>query len=446
MNKENKMGSMPINKLLITMSLPMIISMLVQALYNIVDSYYVAKISEEAFTAVSLAYPLQNLMIAFAAGTAVGMNSLLSRCLGEKNQKHVNDTAMNGIFIYVLTAIAFMILGITFSHTFFKIQVSDPTILAYGTTYSIIVLGLSFGLFGQFYVEKALQATGRTVLSMVIQLIGAIINIILDPILIFGYFGLPAMGIAGAAYATVIGQIISFIIGIFINIKLNHDIQLNFKDFKPNLAIIKRIYAVGIPSIVMSSIGSIMTFGMNKILIAFSNTATAVFGAYFKLQSFIFMPVIGINNGIIPIVAYNYGAKQKDRVHQALKYGRIYASILMILGCLIFELFPEQLLSLFEASDYMLSIGIPALRIIGIHFVLAGYAIVTSGLFQALGKGTYSLIVSLIRQLLVLLPVAYLLSLLGNLNLIWIAFPIAEVASLITTTILCKRIYKKIGL
>lgn len=437
---------MSVNRLLITMSLPMIISMLVQALYNIVDSYYVAKISEQAFTAISLAFPLQNLMIAFGAGTAVGMNSLLSRCLGEKNQKHVNETAVNGLFIYVLTAIAFMILGMTFSKFFFSIQGTSDEIARLGTTYCMIVVGVSFGLFGQFYVEKLLQATGRTVFSMIIQLTGAIINIILDPILIFGYFGLPAMGVAGAALATIIGQIISFILGIFINIRFNHDVHISLKSFKPNLDIIKKIYAVGIPSIVMSSIGSVMTFGMNKILITFTSTATAVFGAYFKLQSFIFMPVIGINNGIIPIIAYNYGAKNPKRVNDTLKYGRIYATILMVIGCIIFLVFPAQLLSLFEASDLMLSIGIPALRIISFHFIFAGYAIMTSGLFQALGKGTYSLIVSVIRQLAVLLPAAYLLSLTGNINLIWLAFPISEIASLTTSIILCRRIYKKIDL
>ncbi len=442
MKKDNKMGTMPINKLLITMSLPMIISMLVQALYNIVDSYYVAKISEEAFTAVSLAFPLQNLMIAFGAGTSVGMNSLLSRCLGEKNQDHVNKTATNSAFIFILTALAFAIIGLTLSKTFFAVQISDPTILKYGTQYTMIVLGLGFGLFGQFYFEKMLQATGRTLLSMTTQIIGAVINIILDPILIFGYFGLPAMGIAGAGFATIIGQIIAMICAMLMNVYFNHDVHLNFKGFRPDFEIIKRIYAVGIPSIVMSSIGSVMTFGMNKILITFSNTATAVFGAYFKLQSFIFMPVIGLNNGMIPIIAYNYGAKQIDRIYETLKYARIYATILMLVGLAIFELFPGQLLSLFEASEHMLSIGIPALRIIAIHFVFAGYCIATSSLFQAVGKGTYSLILSLIRQLLVLLPAAYLLSLLGNINLIWLSFPIAEISSIVTALILCKKIYR----
>lgn len=444
MKKDNKMGTMPINRLLITMSLPMIISMLVQALYNIVDSYYVAKISEEAFTAVSLAFPLQNLMIAFGAGTSVGMNSLLSRCLGEKNQDHVNKTATNSAFIFAVTALVFALIGFTCSRLFFAVQIQDPTILKYGTIYTTIVLGFGFGLFGQFYFEKMLQATGRTLLSMITQIIGAVINIILDPIFIFGYFGIPALGIAGAGIATIIGQIIAMICAMLMNIYLNHDVHLNFKGFKPDFEIIKKIYAVGIPSIVMSSIGSVMTFGMNKILITFSNTATAVFGAYFKLQSFIFMPVIGLNNGMIPIIAFNYGAKNKQRIYDTLKYARLYASGLMFVGLLIFLIFPRQLLSLFEASEQMLAIGVPALRIIATHFIFAGYCIATSSLFQAVGKGTYSLILSLIRQLFVLLPAAYLLSLFGNINLIWLSFPIAEISSIITAIILCKRVYKYI--
>jgi len=444
MSQENKMGVMPVNKLLITMALPMIVSMLVQAMYNIVDSIFVAQISENALTAVSLAFPLQNLMIAFAGGTAVGVNALLSRSLGEKNQNHVNQTATNSIFIYIITALIFMIGGLTLSHFFFSIQTTNQEIVQGGTIYSMIVVGCSFGLFGQFLFERLLQATGRTMFTMMTQGIGAIINIILDPIFIFGMFGMPRMEIAGAALATVIGQIIACLLAIICNIKYNHDITFEFKGFKPNLHIIKQIYSVGVPSIIMQSIGSVMTFGMNTILIAFSTTATAVFGVYFKLQSFVFMPVFGLNNGMIPIIAYNLGANKKDRMHKTMKLAMMYATGMMIIGLIVFECIPETLLSCFNASEAMMVIGVPALRIIALHFVFAGCSIVCSALFQAIGKGTYSLMMSLIRQLIVLLPCAYILSLIGNINFIWLSFPIAEISSVITSFILLKRIRKKL--
>lgn len=440
--EENKMGVMPVNKLLITMSLPMIVSMLVQAMYNIVDSIFVAQISENALTAVSLAFPLQNLMIAFAGGTAVGVNALLSRSLGEKNQTRVNDTAANSIFIYIITAIVFMIGGLTLSNLFFYIQTANQEIVSSGTIYAMIVVGCSFGLFGQFLTERLLQATGRTLFTMITQGLGAIINIILDPIFIFGFFGMPKMGVAGAAVATVTGQIIAFFLGIFFNIKYNHDITFTMNKFKPNFEIIQRIYSVGIPSIIMQSIGSVMTFGMNTILITFSTTATAVFGVYFKLQSFVFMPVFGLNNGMIPIIAYNLGAKKKERMMDTIRLAMIYATGMMIFGIIIFECIPSTLLTLFNASKSMIDIGDPALRIIAIHFIFAGYDIVCSAVFQAVGKGTYSLITSLIRQLLVLLPCAYLLSLFGNIHLIWLCFPIAEIVAAVISFILFSKVKK----
>lgn len=439
MTQENKMGTMPVNKLLISMSLPMIISMLVQAMYNIVDSVFVAQISENALTAVSLAFPLQNLMIAFAGGTAVGVNALLSRSLGEKNQDHVNQTAVNSVFIFLVTAVIFMIAGLTLSNLFFNVQTTNTEIVNAGTQYSMIVVGCSIGLFCQFLFERLLQATGRTLFTMVTQGLGAIINIILDPIFIFGLCGFPKMGVAGAALATITGQIIACLLALFFNLKFNQDIHFKFKRFRPNAHIVKQIYSVGIPSIIMQSIGSVMTFGMNTILITFSTTATAVFGVYFKLQSFVFMPVFGLNNGMIPIIAYNLGAKQKKRMFDTIKLAMIYATGMMIIGVIFFETIPQTLLGFFNASEAMIKIGTPALRIIAIHFIFAGFSIVCSATFQAVGKGTYSLLTSLIRQLLVLLPCAYVLSLTGNLDLIWLCFPIAEIFSAVTSFILMKR-------
>ena len=445
MSNENKMGIMPVNRLLVTMSLPMIISMLVQALYNIVDSIFVAQISENALTAVSLAFPLQNLMIAFASGTAVGVNALLSRSLGEKNKEYVNQTATHAIVIYMIISAIFMAGGLTLSHLFFSIQTTNIEIIQGGTNYAMIVVGCSFGLFGQFLFERLLQATGRTIFTMITQGLGAIINIILDPILIFGYFGLPKMGIAGAALATVIGQIIAMLLAIYFNIKHNPDITFSFVGFKFNYHILKQIFAVGLPSIVMQSISSVMNFSMNKILISFSTTATAVFGVYYKLQSFIFMPIFGINNGMIPIVAYNLGARKKERIFEVIKFAIILAVSIMFIGLIVFELIPETLLLLFNASDELLRLGIPALRIIAIHFPISGYCIIINAVFQAMGKGTYSLINSIIRQVAILLPCAYFLSLTGNINLVWLAFPIAEAASAISSSILFKKSIKHIN-
>lgn len=440
--QENKMGVMPINKLLITMSLPIIISMLVQACYNIVDSIFVAQISEHALTAVSLAFPAQNLLIAFAGGTAVGINALLARSLGENNQERANSIANHAVIIWIVMSLVFAFIGLTCGHVFFKAQTNNPDILNLGVQYFTIVVGLSFGLFGQFTFERLLQATGRTVQTMITQGTGAIINIILDPILIFGMFGLPKMGVGGAALATVIGQIIACIMGIYINRRYNTDIHISLKNFKAQWSVLKRIYEIAIPSIIMQSIGSIMTYGMNIILTGFSSTAAAVFGVYFKLQSFFFMPVFGLNNGLIPIVSYNYGARKKDRMLGVIKLAMIYATGMMIIGIIVFETIPAVLFGFFNASEHMLSIGVPALRIIAIHFIFAGFAIVCSAVFQAVSKGTYSLIISLVRQLVVLLPVAYLLSLTGEVNYVWFSFPIAELFSVVISFLFFRKVVK----
>lgn len=441
--KENKMGTMPINKLLISMSLPMMISMLVQALYNVVDSIFVSQISENALTAVSLAFPVQNFMIAVGVGTGVGINALLSRSLGEKKFEQANKVANNGVFLSVLSYIAFLILGIIFSRRFFQWQTDIKDIVDGGYSYLIIVTTCSFGMYGQIVFEKLMQSTGKTIFSMTTQLTGAIVNIVLDPILIFGLFGFPKLGISGAAIATVIGQICGMSLGIYLNTTKNKEIKVEVKNFRPSLRTIKEIYAVGIPSIIMASIGSVMTFGLNKILLVFSSTATAVFGVYFKLQSFIFMPVFGINNGMVPIIAYNYGARNKDRLMKTVKISIMYGISIMLIGLVIFQVFPKELLSLFNASDKMISIGVPALRTISISFLFAGYCIVVSSMFQALGNGVMSMIVSLVRQLIVLLPVAYLLSKSGNLNMVWWAYPIAEIASVCLSVIGFKYVYKK---
>lgn len=429
-SKENKMGVMPVNRLLITMSLPMVISMLVQALYNIVDSVFVAQINEAALTAVSMAFPIQNLMIAVAAGTGTGVNALLSKSLGEKNKRMVDDTANMGVFLAICSYAVFAIIGIFLSRIYFAAQISDAQIIEYGDEYMSVICLFSFGLFGQIITERLLQATGRTIFTMFTQGIGAIINIILDPILIFGLLGLPAMGVTGAAAATVIGQIIAAILGFVCNAVYNHDITLSIKGiFTIDTAVISKVYQVGIPSIIMQSITSVMTFSLNKILATFSSTAVAVFGVYYKLNSFIFMPVFGMNNGLVPILSYNYGARKPDRIKKTIKLGMKYAVAIMIFGLLLFELFPSGLLGIFDASQEMLSIGCVALRIIASSFVFAGVAIICSTVFQAIGNPLHSLIMSVCRQLLVIIPVAWLLSLSGRLELVWLAFPIAEFVS-----------------
>lgn len=439
-SKENKMGVMPVNRLLITMSLPMVISMLVQALYNIVDSVFVAQINEAALTAVSMAFPIQNLMIAVAAGTGTGVNALLSKSLGEKNKRMVDDTANMGVFLAICSYAVFAIIGIFLSRIYFAAQISDAQIIEYGDEYMSVICLFSFGLFGQIITERLLQATGRTIFTMFTQGIGAIINIILDPILIFGLLGLPAMGVTGAAAATVIGQIIAAILGFVCNAVYNHDITLSIKGiFTIDTAVISRVYQVGIPSIIMQSITSVMTFSLNKILATFSSTAVAVFGVYYKLNSFIFMPVFGMNNGLVPILSYNYGARKPDRIKKTIKLGMKYAVAIMIFGLLLFELFPSGLLGIFDASQEMLSIGCVALRIIASSFVFAGVAIICSTVFQAIGNPLHSLIMSVCRQLLVIVPVAWLLSLSGRLELVWLAFPIAEFVSVAMSIFFMKK-------
>ena len=416
---ENKMGVMPVNRLLITMSLPIMISMLIQALYNIVDSIFVAQISENALTAVSLAFPIQNLIIAVATGTGVGINAMLSKSLGEKDKKNVDLAANNGLFLALLSSIAFIFLGIFGSRLFFLSQTQIPEIVDMGTTYLTICCVFSFGVFFQITFERLLQATGRTLLTMITQSTGAIINIILDPIMIFGLFGFPKMGIAGAAAATVIGQILAAVLSVFINHHKNHEVTVSIRGFRPHGHTIKRIYSVGVPSIIMASISSVMTYGMNLILIRFTETATTVFGVYFKLQSFIFMPVFGLNNGLVPIVSYNYGARRPKRINAAIKYSVIYATLLMLIGTVAFLLIPQTLLSMFNASAKLIEIGVPALRIISLSFLFAGFAIICSSVFQAMGNGMLSLYVSVGRQLVVLLPAAFLLAQTGVLSAVW---------------------------
>ncbi len=442
--KENKMGVMPVNRLLLNMSLPMMLSMLVQALYNIVDSIFVSKINENALTAVSLAFPIQTLMIAFAVGTGVGVNALLSRSLGEKNTQRANRVATNGIFLAFAGTVFFVLIGIFLTDLFYKTQTDSGVIMKYGTSYMRICCICSIGMFVQGMTEKLLQSTGKTVIAMITQMTGAVINIILDPILIFGYFGMPRMEVAGAAVATVAGQCVAAVLAIILNQAKNKEIRVSFRQFPVNFQIIKEIYRVGIPSIIMQAIGSVMTYGMNLILMSFSSTAAAVFGVYFKLQSFVFMPVFGLNNGMVPIMAYNYGAGKRSRMIKTVKLSAVYAVGMMAVGFLVFQIIPDKLLLLFEASDEMLKIGKPALRAISICFIPAGFSIVVGSVFQALGKAFYSMIVSIARQLLILLPAAYLLARLIGLSAVWFAFPIAELFSLGLSVFFFVRIYRTI--
>ncbi len=442
--QENKMGVMPVNRLLISMSLPMMISMLVQALYNIVDSIFVAKVSEGALTAVSLAFPIQMLAISVGSGTGVGVNAVLSRALGEKEFEKANRASDNAVFLTILSYLVFLVIGLFGTTAYFKAQTNDAEILNAGISYLSICMVFSFGLFAQMTFERLLQSTGKTIYTMITQGTGAIINIILDPIMIFGLFGFPKMGAAGAALATVTGQIVAGIMAIIINSKKNHEIHINMKGFRPDKQIISRIYAVGVPSIIMQSIGSVTTYGMNRILIEFTSTAAAVFGVYYKLQSFFFMPLFGMNNGLVPIIAYNYGAAKKDRVVKAIKLSILYALLIMFAGIAIFQSIPSVLLRFFNASEMMLEIGIPALRIISISFLFAGFCIVCSSVFQALGNGIYSMLVSIARQLVVLLPTAYLLARFGGLHLVWWSFPIAEIMSLSLSSIFLYNIYHKV--
>lgn len=440
--QENKMGTKPIFPLIVTMSLPAILSMTVQAMYNIVDSYFVAKISENALTAVSLAFPMQNLIIAFACGIGVGVNSLLSRKLGEGKQKEASDVAVHGLVLSVFASILFAVIGIFFSGAFIRLFTDIPDILEMGEDYLSIVCVFSFGVFIEITFEKTLQATGSMVWPMIFQMIGAITNIILDPVFIFGYFGLPEMGVAGAAIATVAGQILSAVVSAVVIFTQKHAVKLSFRRFRMRWETVKGICEVGVPSTVMMSIGSIMTTLMNSILIVFTETAVAVFGVYYKLQSLIFMPVFGVTNGCMPIMGYNYGARKRRRVMSALWYGSALCGAIMAVGMLVFLIVPDQLLLIFNASEAMLQIGVPALRMISLCFIPAALGIMLSTLFQAVGNGMYSLIVSVLRQLVALVPLAYLLSRIGGLDLIWYAFPLAELVSLVASLFLLRRLYR----
>ena len=441
--KENKMGVMPVGKLLVNMALPMIISMIVQALYNVVDSIYVSQISESAVTALSLAFPVQNMQIGFAVGIGVGINSLLSKSLGEKNQEAANQAAGNGMILMFIVTVAFMIFGVVGVRPYFEMQSSVAETVEGGIAYTRICCLFVMGSFMQILSERLLQATGRTVLTMVTQATGAIVNIILDPVFIFGWFGLPAMGIAGAAVATVIGQWVGALLGLYFNEKHNPDVQFGFRYAKLDKKIVSGILTVGIPSIVMNGIGSVMNFGMNQILQSFTETATSVFGIYFKLQSFFFMPLFGINGATISIIAFNFGARKPERIVKTLKLACGSALVLMTTGFLVFQVAPDLLLGMFNPSDAFLVIGRACLRTISWCFPVAAVSIVLGASFQAMGNGIYATITSICRQMVVLLPAAYLLSLTGNVNMVWLAYPIAEVASGAATVFFFLRIYRQ---
>ena len=443
---ENKMGTMPMNKLLLSMALPMVISMVIQALYNIVDSLYVAGISESQneFTAISLAFAAQNFLIAVATGTGVGINALLSKSLGEKDTKTANKIASNGVFLALCSYVVFLILGFTCMETYMSWMTSDPEIIEFGVQYLSICYLFSFGIFGEIVMERLMISTGRTQLAMATQTTGAILNIILDPIFIFTF----DLGIRGAAIATVLGQMIAFGVALVLNARFNKDIKLSFVGFKPSGRIIGRIYAIGVPSIVMASIGSVMNVMFNSILNSFGEPigkyAQNAFGAYFKLQSFIFMPIFGLNNGIVPIVAYNYGARNRKRMLGAAKLGALYAVSYMLLGLILFQTIPEQLVRVFLTGADSVAVALPCVRIISLSFIFAGFCIVIGSVFQALGKSIFSMFVSIARQLVVLIPAAYLLSLTGDVSNVWWSFPIAEVASVIISVIFFMVAYKKI--
>lgn len=441
----NKLGTMPISKLIWNMSLPIIVSMLVQALYNIVDSVFVSRICEQALTAVSLAFPAQNLMIGLATGTAVGVNALMGRALGAGERERANHIATNGVFLAGVGFAICAILAAFFARMFFAAQTSIDYIVDNGATYLRICCCASLGLFAEIMFERLLQSTGRSILSMYTQGLGAIVNIILDPICIF----VLNMGVAGAAVATVIGQFCGCALALYFNLKKNHDIRLHFKGFRPHWKIIGQIYAIGLPSVVMVAIGSVMTFCMNKILIAYHSakeTAATAFGIYFKLNSFIFMPLFGLNNGVVSIIAYNYGAQHRRRMTETIKRSTIYASCIMLLGMSIFLSIPGTLLKIFDATDTLLAVGVPALRIISLSFCMAGASIALTSAFQALGKSLYSMIISIIRQLVFLVPLAYILARygagIGNDDLIWWSYPIAEIAALTVSLLFFRHMYK----
>ncbi len=455
--EENKMGVMPVGKLLISTSLPMIFSMFVQSLYNIVDSIFVGRFDINALTAVSLAFSFQNLMMAFATGTGVGMNAMLSKSLGEGDLKKVGKAAGNGFVLQMLSALMFAVVGLLFSGIFFRVQNPNPEIVTYGKQYLMICSGFAFGIFGQVTFERMLQATGNAIYSMISQLSGAVINIILDPLLIFGLCGFPKLGVIGAAVATVIGQFFAMGLAYYFNRRYNHYIALNRENCKLDKYTVKRIYSIGIPSILMVAIMSVANFSINKILIKFDGIktaygaaagtlATTALGIYFKLQSFVFMPIFGLNNGMVPIIAYNYGAKHPDRIRKTKNLSILYAIAIMAVGLLIFQTIPDKLIALFNDSEELIKIGVPTLRITSLGFIVAGYSVVSSSVYQALGKGTYSLWISAARQLIIILPLAWLFSLLGNVDLVWFAFPAADLASVFICIFCTKRLFKQLNI
>ena len=440
----SRMGTAPMGPLLFSLAIPMMVSMLFQALYNVVDSIFVSYISEAALSAVSLAFPIQNLMIAFAVGTGVGVNAYVSKSLGEGNHAEADQASANGLFLALCTFVAFFLFGVFGVVPFMHSQTEDPVIRQYGVDYLSVCCLFSLGCMIQCMVEKLLTATGRSNYAMITQLVGACTNIIMDPILIFGLFGFPRMAAAGAAAATVIGQFLGAFTGLYLHLRHNHDLHFRLQDFRPQARTIKRIYQVGIPSIAMTSVGSVMTFCMNRILIGFSSTAVAVFGVYFKMQSFIVMPLFGLNNGMVPIIAYNYGARKPERITKVIKMAMVAAISIMLVGFAATQLCPGLLLSIFNAGPDMLALGEVALRIISFHFIVVGFNIVASAAFQALGRGVMALLVSLVRQLFVLVPAAWLLSLSGNVNLIWWSFPIAEAASLVMCSLFLAHCYRTV--
>ena len=444
--KENKMGVMPENRLLLSMAIPMMISMLVQALYNVVDSIFVSRISEDALTAVSMAFPMQNIMIAVSVGFGVGINALLSRSLGQKNPERANKVAVQGLLLEGISCLIMVLVGAFGAEAFMRTQTDIEDIVQYGTVYLRICTMLSFGVFTQVTFERYLQATGQTVYSMITQLVGAIINIIFDPILIYGLLGFPKLGIAGAAYATVLGQIIGAAVAIILNRRHNPEVKLKLKNAVPDLRMIGEICGISLPSIIMASIGSLTTYVMDLILVRFSSTAVAVYGVYFKLQSFIFMPVFGLNNGMVPIVAYNYGAQKPERIHKTMRFGMLYAASIMLLGLAVFQLFPTTLLSFFDASPAMVQIGVPALRRLSLSFIFAGICIISGSVCQALGYSIYGMFISIARQIVVLIPAALLLASTGVLENVWFSFPIAEIMSIIMSLTFLRITLKKTGM
>ena len=443
--KENRMGVMPVGKLLFAMSTPMVISFLVQSLYNIVDSIFVARYSPDALAAVSLAYPIQILMIAVSVGTGVGVNALLSRSLGEGKKKKAKLTADNAILLGILASIMFALFGVLCTKLFFDSQTKSESIRQLGYSYLSVVTIFSFGLMLEVTFERILQSTGKTVFNMITQSVGAIINIILDPILIFGFFGVPKLGIAGAAIATVAGQIIAMILSFIFNMKYNEDVDIRFGThiFIPDFGIIKQIYKVGIPSIAMQAMSTLMMLGLNKILVTYSDMAVNVLGIYYKLQSFVFMPIFGLNNGMTPIVAFNYGAKNKDRIVKVLKYSFITSIVIMVIGTAIFWLFPKELMMLFNPNEEMMKLGIPALRICSLCFILAAFDVMAIATFQSLGNGMYALYASFLRQLVLILPFAYALSKISGLGAVWYSIPLAELGCAFFDIYLMKKIYKQ---